>query len=264
MCYNPNMRKNMKKNNRKPITQNSELYFLSEVGKICPLCADDLILTKNGKKTKNYEIAHIYPLNPTLQEKYILRNCKKLSEDNDDDANKIAICVKCHKQYDTEKTVEEYEKLYEIKKSILNKTSVSSILNKMQLEEAIDNIINTLCNMDKVKGIDLKTDAVRVENKIIDSLLCFKIKNYVREYYKFVEKCFLDQNLTDQQTDNIMMTFRIAYNTAFDTYKQNQTKIFESLVSWLEVKCGANNKIACEIIISYFVQHCEVFDDISK
>ena len=45
--------------------EHSILY--AETGGSCPLCTQPIIFKKNGSKklNKGYEIAHIYPLNPT-------------------------------------------------------------------------------------------------------------------------------------------------------------------------------------------------------
>lgn len=54
-------------NRRKP-TPLDELLLLDECGYICPLCGNFLI-SKNNKKKKQFEVAHIYPKSPTPEEK---------------------------------------------------------------------------------------------------------------------------------------------------------------------------------------------------
>lgn len=249
--------------NRKTITKNSDLAFIGEVGKVCPLCGADLILVKNNRKIKNYEIAHIYPLNISEEEKELLKNCKKLSDNIDDDNNKIALCIQCHRIYDKTKSVESYNKLFEIKQQIINKYKVISLLNNIHIDEDVFMIIQNLIKLEKSEKVFLTIKPVRVENKISDRILCSKVKAYVAEYYDYVNDCFKKQNLNDKEYENILMTFKMAYNNAFSIYPTNQQLIFESLVTWLKAKSNINNEIACEIVISYFVQHCEVFDDLS-
>ena len=40
--------------------------------------------------------------------------------------------------------------------------------------------------------------------------------------------------------------------------------IFDKMVGWLMQKTNCTNKVACEIVIAYYVQNCEVFDEITE
>ena len=39
----------------------------------------------------------------------------------------------------------------------------------------------------------------------------------------------------------------------------NQKDIFDAMVNWLQKQTKNDNREACEIIISYFIQNCEIF-----
>lgn len=39
----------------------------------------------------------------------------------------------------------------------------------------------------------------------------------------------------------------------------NQEVIYYSLVDWLDEKTNHYSKVACEILIAFFIQDCEVF-----
>ena len=49
-----------------------------------------------------------------------------------------------------------------------------------------------------------------------------------------------------------------------ETATKNKTLIFTQLVDWLELKTLATSREACEAIISFFIQHCEVFYEITE
>ena len=66
------------KENRPQITDNQELLLFSEVDGVCPNCPNVLMYDKNGRKNKNYEIAHIYPLNPKPEEVKVLKDAGKV------------------------------------------------------------------------------------------------------------------------------------------------------------------------------------------
>ena len=55
---------------------------------------------KQGKQHKLFEGAHIYPLNPSDEEKELLKNEKKLHDDVNHLNNIIALCRDCHTMFD--------------------------------------------------------------------------------------------------------------------------------------------------------------------
>ena len=57
---------------RKNISDADDRLHLLEVNGCCPLCGSTL-LKNSGKKTKLYEIAHIYPNRPTAEDLRILK-----------------------------------------------------------------------------------------------------------------------------------------------------------------------------------------------
>ncbi|MDS9454909.1 HNH endonuclease signature motif containing protein, partial [Pseudomonas aeruginosa] len=88
----------------------------AETGGICPLCACAIIFTKPGSKNpkKGYEVAHIYPLNPTNAQKLALAS-HTMPADINDLANVICLCPTCHRKYDKDFKIEEYDRLRAIK-----------------------------------------------------------------------------------------------------------------------------------------------------
>lgn len=81
--------------------------------------------------------------------------------------------------------------------------------------------------------------------------------NYIKDNLK---------NLSDEKNkkfDMIACEIKTAYLKAAQTTEDKVT-IFNCLVEWLNSKINEATREACEIIISFFVQDCEVFDEISK
>ena len=44
----------------------------------------------------------------------------------------------------------------------------------------------------------------------------------------------------------------------------NKSDIFDQLVNWVMAKTCSTSREACEAIVSFFVQNCEVFREITK
>jgi 5-methylcytosine-specific restriction endonuclease McrA len=103
-------------NPRKKFNTIEQSMLFSQVNGICPRCGKSLIYTKNGKLHKKYEIAHIYPLNPTFEESELIANEPILGKTGNSVDNLILLCVDCHTMFDRPRTIEEYRELSSIKK----------------------------------------------------------------------------------------------------------------------------------------------------
>ena len=90
----------------------------------------------------------------------------------------------------------------------------------------------------------------------------------VRENYSLVENNLknlnkeqvLRQRVLSAQIKNLFIDFD---ETTFDGEPLSQTVIFDKLVDWLHRNTDEDVEI-CAIVVSYFIQSCEVFDAISE
>ena len=112
---------------RKTYSAAEENAFTTEVDGKCPLCGKALFYKKGNASFKGYEIAHIYPLNATPAEVQVLKGEKRLSSDLNSSENLIALCVKCHKQFDKPRTIAEYRRLVAIKLSLIRRAEQQRI-----------------------------------------------------------------------------------------------------------------------------------------
>lgn len=138
-------------------------------------------------------------------------------------------------------------------------------LSVLSIEKGIENILENLGAVDYRNLPRLNYDAVKVEDKTYknDFLLIRKNIENVTSYFLFI-----DEKLKGMAKENrihyeqLSMQVRMAYLEASKTLV-GQAEIYESLVDWLHKKTK-QRKESCEIMISYFVQKCEVFDAITK
>ena len=90
-----------------------------------------------------------------------------------------------------------------------------------------------------------------------------KIKNHVRDFFHIVKKEFQNIDSIKASKSTLIATqVKVFYLKAMDN-NVNQEDIFNYLVEWLNKRTSIS-KDASSIVISYFVQNCEVFNVISK
>lgn len=252
--------------NREPFTENDKLILFSEVEGMCPLCPNSLMYEKNNQNRKNFEIAHIYPLNPKKDEIELLKNEEKLSSDPNDLKNLICLCVSCHTKYDKPRTIAEYKELVSIKKSLLRHTKDKLLWSDTKIEKDINEIIRILATeeIDISKEDILKYDPKEIDRKVNDTITPLtkrKIHRNVQDYFQIIKSKFIElDKVTPLTTETISSQIKTHFLLLCKEHKDiNQKIIFDSLVSWLSKRTKQDNNEASEIIISYFVQNCEVF-----
>lgn len=253
---------------RTAITGNLDNAYLLEVGGICPLCGKYLLVAKGKRMNKKYQIAHIYPNSPTSNEIKELEGLERLGANCEEFENKIALCKDCHGYYDDHKTKDEYLKLLRIKKELMSVSKAKIAISHQDIEQEIIIVINALSQIDQKTLHQMKLDyqALKISDKIEDKycLLRAKIETYVCNYFNFIKETF--QNLDQAGQINFKLVAS-EIKTSFLKCEEdmiNKSEIFDCLVKWLKSKSvGASNE-ACEAVISYFVQSCEVFHEITK
>ncbi|RQW23323.1 HNH endonuclease [Bacillus sp. C1-1] len=249
--------------NRRKLTPNENAILYAEVEEMCPICSKALMYEKSGKKYKRYEGAHIYPLNPSKEEEDLLKNEFRIHVDVNHISNFIALCNGCHTEFDNPRTLEEYKKLLSIKKNILSRQKIRANYVDFQIDKEIKEVIIALASdYDEDNLTQLDFNAMKVNEKANDSLTKItkrKIRNDVSEYYLSIKENF--RQLDSQYPDffaRVAVQVKSFYLTLKKT-EQSQEVIYSQLTEWLSRKTGNTSSGACAIIISFFIQNCEVF-----
>ena len=250
------------KKDRQDPTPAQEMIYLGEVHHVCPLCGKKLMEIGVRRVNKNFEIAHIFPCNPTKDDMSYLDGVELYGENSESMHNKIALCKNCHKDFDNNKTKEKYNNLLNIKKKLEQEYNVMQELADLSLEEEIKAALIKLQNLNgpDLQGQTLSYEAVCVNRKIKNNMILKnEITTNVISYFMFIRKFFTEQcSITDSDPELILNVMKGAYLRC-KRKKMNQDQIFETLKNWVKSKTLCTDT-AASIIISYFVQNCEVYE----
>ncbi len=237
--------------------------LLSQVRRVCPLCAEPLFYEKRGRTYKKYELAHIYPLNPKPSEITLLKDQERLSADVNHEDNLIPLCEICHGIFDKPRTVDEYQKLLAIKKELIEESQQELIWKQYAIEKEIEHIINAIYESPDLdidaeieydpKELDLKL------NETISRPTLRKIKNNVRDYFSLVKHKFAELDVGKGDLSELISLQVKTYYGKQKLLGLSQQKIYENIVMWLTVRTKPKTTDAAEIIAAFFIQNCEVF-----
>jgi hypothetical protein len=217
--------------------------LLRECGGICA-CGEPLGL---GKKGGGFDACHfVYlprenPEHPTI-----------------DDA--IALCPSCSSWY-LVASQEDRQALRNQKKRMTARTLAGDNVSGIKIDEQIAEVLLSIQQFE-LKDEDL-AEAQRtfepstIKAKIRDIPLRRRTTSYVTEYYPYVQK--LLQSIgrgTDLET--IAQQFHLQYLKARNCLRA-ESDIADLLAENLYNHTGQRYSVACQIIVAYFIQSCEVF-----
>ena len=249
----------MAKDKRKRCSDIELARLLDETDCLCPICGHHLLEDKNGKIIKCYQIAHIYPHRPTAEQ---LNALSQVSPPTDVEGldNLIPLCFNCHKRQDSWTTKKDYWQLYNLKKVLSRKFMGKQITADFDLESEIQTVVMSLSSLTAKDLAALSYSPVYIDDKVHDPVLRISIINNVTQFYGYIENLFREiDDSSPGSFKNIAAAVKRCFLKQESTqWFQSESELFEYMVSWLKSKTNGDRHV-CEIIISFFVQSCEVF-----
>lgn len=245
-----------------------DLEYILEANKLCSNCGKSIEVKKNKKTAYKYGIVSIFPEFLELSKKgYFLSIAGKEPTDYSHRSNKICCCCSCADDYECSPTTDMFIKLRNKKEIYIKKENENSVLEKAKLDDELETI---LVNLHKIKSFseieEFRTTPLTLKEKIeSNELLRLTIKNDVENYYNYIRQKLSDLDDLDSEFKIIGSQFQICYEK-LAKIMTDQEEIFNRIIKWVldELHLSEQYNIAARIIVSFFVQNCEVFDEISK
>lgn len=215
------------------------LVLLAETGGKCQKCGRVLGIKKEGNDVNFAKVV-------------------RLSE-----TDEVVLCVECEREIQNASE--------EVKLALLSEKHDLEVLmaardatSRYTIEKQIEQVLREVDLMDVTDDTQLKIEPVKVENKITVKRLKERVLFDVRRLYQGVNDA-LDRLAGENKlnVDKFAKSVKRMYEDASESHI-SQSAIYNLLVETLFEKTGRKYREACEIIISYFVQRCEVFDEITK
>lgn len=251
---------------RKAPTEAEQQLYLKEVSFVCPLCGKILRHRRQGKTNKLYEIAHIFPNSPTEEQYERLSTLTRLGDNSESFENKIALCKDCHAQQDYHTTQEDYLKLLNKKQRFLQLTDLHEATLTMGLELEIADVVERFCFLREDEIARLNYIPVKLTKKFTadDFHLKNRIGMYVTNYYPYIRDCFKElEGINGFRLTALSLQIKSCF-IKLEGISDNKTDIFNQLVDWVMAKTLSTSRDACEAVVSFFVQNCEVFHEITE
>lgn len=249
---------------------NAQYLLFAQVNGICPLCAEPLLYSKAGSTQyrKNYELAHIYPLNPSNEEEELLQNEPRLSQDVNDLDNFIPICLKCHNRFDNPRSVSEYRQLFTLKKKLIAEEQSKNMFSQYSITEEIQSIILALTQSDLDDSTEkLDFTALRIDQKLekeFNPIIKRHIVSDVTDFYPLIRRLFTDIERNTPGKFDLIATNIHAFYLQLKVNTNTQETIYNEMAKWMQSKTPNASLDACKVVIAFFIQNCEVFENVAE
>jgi hypothetical protein len=258
-------------NARRSYSASEELALTTQVDGACPICDKPLFYTKRiGKppvtrQYKDFDLAHIYPLNPKPEELVELAGVKLLHEDVNDPANLIPLCTACHSRFDKPRTRGEYEELASKKREVLAESLQRTLRGQYPIESDIHRIVEALHGFEATADGDteLEYDPKKLSQKFDDTLPTptrHKIRTAVTSYYNHIKAEFTELERRSPTASTVIFAQVRTFYLKQKSLGLPQVQIFANTVRWLSDRTDTGARDAVELVAAFFVQNCEVFE----
>ncbi len=214
-----------------------------------PSCGKHLqVVNDKNQAVDDYEIARINAGKKSIYE------------------NLIAVCHDCFQSYVFKHKKAEEKELQIIKKLQTDARSTRCTLDEVAIEKGITQVIEKLSKAKPDELTELNYDAVSVPEKIDETLhhfLVHEVKGNVVKYFLFIKQTMKDVVQRKQLSDSLLRAqIKESYRKLSDK-KISPELIYSSLSERLRNITKQDIRF-CYIVISYFIQSCEVFNVTTK
>lgn len=219
------------------------ISLLLEAQAKCPIpnCHNALYKNDANGSFESYEILKI-------------DDSKALNEDNC-----LAICPSCFARFFGRIGSKDVRELYAIKKKLKANYENVICLDSERIDSEIEHVLKSISAADPESLKDISFEPKAVKDKISDDYPLFlEVVSFVTKYYENVDEWFKTIDTQKQKH------FTLICNSMSNAYVKllnlgkNKQDIFDSIVNWLKEQTTGSTT-ACQIVVSYFIQKCQVF-----
>ena len=134
------------------------------------------------------------------------------------------------------------------------------------MEKGITGVIGKVANLKEKDLVNASLDPKEIKQKIDSSenyVLYNTVANYVSTYFIKIQDIMINADKRGQiDYDEVQNQMRAIYKRLKKAKKTN-VEIFNEIAEKIH-KVSLQEEIYCQIIVSYFIQKCEVFDAITE
>lgn len=225
-------------------------YLINEANHVCPFpgCGRSLVVTNTGKATNSFNVGVID---------------KKKAPTVD---NLLAMCPRCYATYSIDDNSKICKELKGVKNMLTAHHQSVQLLDELPLEKGIVGVISKVKKLKEKDLADASMEPKEIKQKIKpadDMALYVTVNTYVTTYYVKLREIMMNADKRgDIDYDDVQDQMHAIYKR-LKKAKKTKVEIFNEISRKIH-KVSLQEEIFCQIVVSYFIQSCEVFDAITE
>lgn len=222
-------------------------YLLNEVNRYCPFpgCGQTLTQADSGKTIDIYEVGMI--------------DKTKAPEIS----NLLALCPQCYGTYSLDTSKKFVKQLAQVKKLLENNMNSKSIIDVLPLEKGITGVLTKVKNLKQTDFENASLEPKEIRQKISpaeDFVLYTQVNLFVSTYFIRIREIMTNLDKQGVIDYEIVQDQMKAIYKKLKKAKKTKMEIFNTIADKVH-HVSLQEDVYCQIVVSYFVQSCEVFED---
>lgn len=224
-------------------------YLINEANYVCsfPGCGRSLVVTNAGKATNLYNVGLIDKKKAPAVE------------------NLLALCPRCYATYSIDDNAKVCKELNGVKKILVAHQQSIHLLDDLPLEKGIVGVVSKVKNLKEKDLEDASLDPKEIKQKIkpADNMALFiTVNTYVATYYLKLKEIMMNADKRGEiDYDEVQDQMHAIYKR-LKKARKTKVEIFNEIAQKIH-KVSLQEDVFCQIVVSYFIQSCEVFDAIT-
>lgn len=237
-------------------------------GNACPVCGSKLVTNRSG--SPHYRCRVVQALPPTARTDYRVEReylrALPAGTEGFSDVAELVLCRNCADKYEEDGGITAYAALARSWEACKTRDLLNIMVADAPLDDRIAAVIQSIIAANMDGATNLRMEPLSLKRKIAgdNALLVLKVRAYVTEYYKFIEGCFSDLDDEGRPSFALIASQVKTFYLSINEKKVRQSVVFDAVSDWIGKRAHSSDRAACEALTSFFIQNCEVFDEIAE
>lgn len=226
-------------------------YLFGETSGYCPFpgCGRELEVVSTGRAQRVYEVG------------LIDRNKEA------EPGNLLAMCPQCHTTYlldDNNKKL--MKELLNVKRMLSTHRQSIHLLDDLPLEKGIIGVIGKISKLGEkdLEGASLNPKEIKQKLSMArDAAIYILVNGYVTAYFVKIREIMMNLDKRGEIDYDEMQDQIHAMYKRLSKARKSHMEIFNEIVGRIH-RITLQDEVYCQIVVSYFIQSCEVFDATAK
>ncbi len=230
-----------------------------------------------GKRLKNQTVLDIVPKTSNVEERNEI--CKALQTRGVEDLpdlngsfstssieNHALVDANCKTDYEAHFKPDKAAQLLIAKHKASQRMLLMDMIDSLEIDEYLGKLLDSmdcLINSEDIESLKYAPHDIKEKIEPEHVTLKLDVSSKVSMYYGFIEEQLHQRDgVGGFDFEDLAMSVRRCYK---NLAKQGLNKecIYTQMSLWVQRMTGCENIVACQIFIAFFVQECEVFDEIA-